>query len=275
MYVTRSACLLLWVACLSYQLPSVAQINGPSPNQQSKSQKSNSTNDGVSFKNEISEQTINPQHEKPEDIAEKRLYHRYLRATIVGVCVSVLLFIALIWQNILTRKVAKAAQDSANAFINSERPWIIISSMDRDNEMREDPDDPGGKKYAHFMVTITFKNYGQTPAIIHRVIGGLTLTDSLVHEYSPLDEPESSQLDPILAPNTKSNPINFVISRPITEDEHKRLKKGVSLFLLVSGIVEYSDFFKERHISRFCYIWDSTSSTFRWLCHTNKHNEYT
>jgi hypothetical protein len=76
-----------------------------------------------------------PTKEAPSyDPTQDRAYRAYLWATILGVVGGFLGVGVLIWQTVLTRRSANAARDaasaakiSAEAVINSERPWLFIS----------------------------------------------------------------------------------------------------------------------------------------------------
>ena len=116
---------LLASLCL-YQSPPIAQLDNPQP-QQNGGHSQNDTNQGTSTsKGEVTENAKQAQTENHEDIPEKRLYHRYLRATIIGVCVSLLVLVGLIVQTALTIKAVKASERSADALVASERAWVMV-----------------------------------------------------------------------------------------------------------------------------------------------------
>jgi hypothetical protein len=71
--------------------------------------------------------------EKAQAASLDRLYRRYMWATIIGVAGGFIGVVLIFWQNILVGrsvKLAKASADtallSAQAVINSERPWVVI-----------------------------------------------------------------------------------------------------------------------------------------------------
>lgn len=195
------------------------------------------------------------------------LYRWYLRATVIGVIGGLIGLSILIGQTLLLKQ-------QINHLVQADRAWIITSTLERKVEMIRRSDDPESKKQPYQTVVIEFKNFGKSPAIIRKATGGLEIVGSLTHAHTMLEEPYSSQINPILAPGEVSNPIKFIVPSPLSEDEMRRLQEGMNLFMVAYGLIEYSDSFGKPRTSKFCYIWDSRRQQFNWLCHNPDHNQY-
>jgi hypothetical protein len=145
--------------------PSVPQPERPRENHKTTTENQNSTaqkQQDSSSQDRVLPPTYNvtnrnEQQTDTDKIEERRDRKAQLRAdrisfyiTGVGVFGAWVGLGLLIWQNILTRRAANAAQLNAQAVINSERPWIIV----RPSESKD-----GGIKF-------DAKNIGRTPAKI-------------------------------------------------------------------------------------------------------------
>src|SRR5208337_992614 len=65
------------------------------------------------------------EEEKAQAASLDRLYRHYMWATIIGVGGGFIGLGLIFWQNVLTRRAVNAASKSADAFIRSERAWVV------------------------------------------------------------------------------------------------------------------------------------------------------
>jgi hypothetical protein len=197
------------------------------------------------------------------DAGHDLLYRLYLVATIVGVVGGFLGIIVLIRQGSLLRKSTKAAEnaanaatDSANALKNAERPWILVAEADRSAENLKSPEIPKDHPQTHLAAYVTFKNYGNTPAFITKLIGGIDIVSAdATRSFLPIgDAPYTGSIEPVLPPQDNSGRIVFIVNHPSTDVEWRQLIRSNKL-MVIHGTVEYRDPFGGNHTSKFCYVY--------------------
>jgi len=205
------------------------------------------------------------------------LYRNYLLATIVGVGLSFIVIVMLIWQNILTRTAVKAAQNSSDALKTIERPWVLLTKADRFGQSGKAPDGTHENRYG---AQLRYKNFGKTPALIEKISGGAMILQSLDGKFTPTyKEPHAYADELVCAPGAESDDIIFMAG-VLSDDEWNKLTEGES-FLVLFGEIKYSDTFggdKSNHVTRFCYRYtfkNAVESGFYFLFGSKEHNIYT
>jgi hypothetical protein len=255
MYALRTTLLLL--TCLLYQLPSIAQTNTEKPTHQSEDQKANGPQSGTTGKGQIAEGQKHNDATKTEDIPEKRLYHRYMRATIWGVVILLLILVGFIIQTVHTIRAVQAAEKSANAVVASERAWIKvdITSYIAWSGMNPPPHLP------FIWIRPVITNFGRTPAKITSIYGRthrIPKSDTVPPESAPKlpEEPDYTEMfgsmsvrETILPP---THDITwFAIYTPREIEDIKARKE----FLYVYGYVDYVDVGGHQRQTRFCKLY--------------------
>lgn len=173
--------------------------------------------------------------------APELLYRAYLWATIIGVGVALVGLGFVYWQIKIGKQTAEAAKASADALINIERPWLLVSHAER-----RVANAVGGKSYLVFKVT----NYGNTPAEITDVGGGWAVFINI--DEMP-KEPEYGHA-------------GFYNDRPIPKDQqsgeiviqYDRSKHVANSHLIGFGFIKYRGAFAGRdtpspYVTRFSY----------------------
>jgi hypothetical protein len=195
-----------------------------------------------------------PQAKSKEEQAKEDsldlLYRRYMRATIIGVCGAFIGLVILIWQTVLVRRSANAALLNAQAVINSERPWIVVTV----------------KKHPLYSGSFIFlaTNKGRTPAEFFSASAGDTFVNT------PDDLPTSPDYSHVLIRPNKTllaRNESFEIypeagvSPSAMAKSHYLPKNSPSSnqILIFYGMIVYDDVFgKDRpdytqHRTRWCY----------------------
>jgi hypothetical protein len=174
-------------------------------------------------------------------------------------------------------KAAVAARDSADAVMNAERPWILVSDACLDSEFVRHSDDPEGELVPHFVVKFTITNVGKTPAIVHGFEGGIEgVGGDLRHEFQTLGDSWKGQARRVLGPGQEDE-LRFITQESFERIEFPQIHQGKSINkrLVAFGSVEYSDTFNKKHLSRFCFIHKPYGDRFAYFCHNPAHNQYT
>jgi hypothetical protein len=160
---------------------------------------------------------------------------------------------------------AEAAKDSADALVNSERPWIVASLQKAD----ETAFWFAGKEKTVFNIrfTLSFKNYGSTPAKIVSV----RECPRVVKMWEDLGETPEYELDMqaefvnerLLVPNESWDYTYTDVQSMVPPDTFSELEAGKRLFVYY-GRIQYRDIFRPevRHETRFCYSYRSRIATF-------------
>jgi hypothetical protein len=205
------------------------------------------------------------------------LYRRYLAATIVGVIGGCVGIGVLIYQAVLTRRSADAAKQSADALMNAERPWILVSSSSLTSEsITHSDDEPEVGPRRHFVVTFTIINVGRTPAMIQGVGGGVDVVEDLRHPSRSPEYSYKGQLRRVLGAGQEDT-VQFLSQESFADDETITIYQGQSVKrrLLAYGVIEYTDSFGAKHGSNFCFLYKDMMYGFRYFCHDPAHNNYT
>jgi hypothetical protein len=186
------------------------------------------------------------------DPTKDTLYRRYLYATIIGVFVGFVGMGILVWQTVVTRRSANAAKDaaiaaknSAQAVINSERPWIFVTfkaagSFDIPRE-------------AH--IYFSGKNCGRTPARVTRAsVNSYTQSrDAEFYDEPPYHKTELKYPRYVPPDGTfEIDDFDLRVERndSMWEDMNKKNER-----VMFTGHVVYFDLITgEEHESRFCYF---------------------
>ncbi|HEV2287347.1 MAG TPA: hypothetical protein VGR81_00170 [Candidatus Acidoferrales bacterium] len=148
------------------------------------------------------------------------------------------------------RDSAKAAFLNAQAVINNERPWIMLSSFD-----------PPGKDYWSLVTqmvasrqplnaVLNFRNFGNTPAWITRSTAMLEICDEERMKYAfDYGEPPWNR-DPRPLPQGREGApfkiVTFLHAERSLSVEELQLLQNEKAFLLVYGYVWYQDPFFEQ-----------------------------
>jgi hypothetical protein len=130
-----------------------------------------------------------------DDQAHERWYIAYVIATIIGSVAAISALIVLICQTRATTKAANAAQASADALTNIERPWLLVTEAKLIGNYGEMVN---GQRVNRTAVYWKFKNFGKTPAFFDGVTGGIDLMSSFVPPTYKL--PLGGAEDPVFSP---------------------------------------------------------------------------
>jgi hypothetical protein len=208
-----------------------------------------------------------PQAKTNED-ALAVLYRRYLWATIIGVCGAIAGLLVLICQTILLRRSANAAKDAAevaktntDALINIERAWLVLEAFDpKGKEFWEISYENAYKANAERTpITVTFKNYGHTPAWLIESAFNLEVSKAKESDFSfEYAEFQKSEGGEPIAPDTEGLPIDVELKPKgfLSAADMSHIEDGQS-FLYFYGFIKYKDVFseqtKEMRETHFCY----------------------
>lgn len=220
-----------------------------------------------------------------------RLYRCYLGATVIGVIGGFIGIGILIWQAVLTRNSANAARDAAiaaktnsQAVINSERPWMFIEIQT--NEAK------GTDVTEHLGFSVTFKNWGKTPAEIISFQDHPTFFDNI--ESIP-NEPAYSLEGHVWA-HTRMVPAGEIWRDPgcsywwaeslLPPDVWQEIRRSRKR-LVYWGRLQYRDLLEESrtifdvkqrpltiHETCFCYFWSPAMNEFL-ICGPMGYNKHT
>jgi hypothetical protein len=161
---------------------------------------------------------------------------------------------------IASAKNAEAAKDNAQAFISSQRPWLLIPMGNEFSEIGGPTlPDVADKRFAH--VTFRLQNFGQTPARvieqkIMMYIGANAENTPNLLAYDPQD----SQPEDYTFPQGTQIPFQALLNPNgrITPQERTEILASRK-FLWLCGYCKYmiASEMKDAAVyeSRFCYIW--------------------
>jgi hypothetical protein len=198
--------------------------------------------------------------EQQYDPYSDRLYRNYLLATVIGVCFSLIVVGMLIWQNTLTRKVAKAAEDSAKAIANAERAWLMV-------EMTSTPGYPAtsyseGNSFAP--IRIVLWNDGGTPCWVEELRAALAVLDrSLQPPDAATAAIQFTGPMPVRI-GKESDPIDFHLDINDTA--------GLGEHVVVYGVVKYRHPFADKSATTTFAYFDRGG---RWDRLYGKYNDHT
>lgn len=173
-------------------------------------------------------------------ISTESLYRACMWATIVGVAVALGGLVALFIQT-------GAAKASADSLKNIERPWLLLSTIERWSVK-------GGDNSGHIGIRWTLKNFGKTPALVQKIEGNV---DIVSPDYKFPKEPiykkpySTIYEQPIIPPGESSFPIVHALDRCWGKTELSDVAHG-KVWLIASGHVAYKDPFGASHETRFC-----------------------
>jgi hypothetical protein len=165
---------------------------------------------------------------------------------IAGIIIAICTLIVIQRQTKATETAAKAAKDSADALINSERAWILV------NIGKLPPFKPDPNQLQILWIFPTIKNYGKTVARIKRVAGIVKLIPEgkglpVVPEYIP-GQGFDEQIDIVLPPEVPIQPRLSVGGDELIEVQNGKLS------LFVHGFIEYFDGVSEKQRrSAYCF----------------------
>jgi len=172
---------------------------------------------------------------------------------------------------------AKAAEESANALINAERPWIIASIKKEEHhsprvfstgdEISIPPPTAFGEESSFALV---LKNIGRSPAEIFAVLGEPKPNEQGIDGgFSSIEEPEYGErtLLPrvtLLVPEEEWVCYDIITDGCYTDSELKAFIAG-RLHLIFKGVVLYRDHFRPEntHETRFCYTYSRFLDEYR------------
>lgn len=166
-------------------------------------------------------------------------------AGLAGIVVGVLTLLILCIQTAATKSAAEAAKLNAQAFINSERPWIVVSV------------EPGGP----YHLVLKGKNVGRTPAKLISIHGELVPMrhDEQLPGIPVYGEGRPLHLYPILFPPESSRTLCEFFSNAFPDKWKEDIEKGLTRVYLIGKVV-YSDALpsvdalKIPHETRWCYL---------------------
>jgi hypothetical protein len=234
--------------------------------------------------------------EQQYDPYSDSLYRHYLAATVIGVCFSLIVVAMLVWQNILTRQVTKAAQENAEAallnaraIINAERPWMFIQIKTVAHGNVQFGDIP-----EHINFSVTFHNFGKTPA---EIVGFDDHPDCCKSTDDPDDlpsPPEYSGEGQVLT-HTRMIPAEKDWDTPVSYTPHDWFTgeqwndiRASRKRLVYWGRLQYRDLIEEPksihelkrdkpitiHETCFCYFWSPVQNEFL-ITGPNGYNKHT
>jgi hypothetical protein len=155
------------------------------------------------------------------------------------------------YQAVQLQRTVKAAKESADALINIERPWLLVTSIGTKSDFM---DDGRHVTFAYFVI----KNYGNSPAWIMEMGGTFDTIPSL----------SALPTNPIYKHTENEANRGIVLGKPKTEDDQQSFRfphNRLSLQVLprvkeeiwcVYGFVTYKDIFGKTHETRFCSVLD-------------------
>lgn len=140
----------------------VTQKDQSKPVSETQQQAQQATNQPTACKCEIAKPEEKTQQAQQDDAAEKRLYHAYMWATIVGTFINLLILIGVICQSRSTAKAADAAKKSADV---AEQALRISQAADVHLDAVSVMDDTQAGFYKPTnRVSFRFQNFGSTQA---------------------------------------------------------------------------------------------------------------
>jgi hypothetical protein len=217
------------------------------------------------------------------DATKDILYRRYLCATIIGVIGGFLGVGILIWQTVLTRRSADAARDAAGAarstaeaVVNSERPWLFLTIS---TTQSSGPLDENGV-LEHLSFSVSFRNCGKTPA---EVVGFEQHVGCYENDMSGLPSPPRYASQGQVMAHTRMVPPGeewrdigesyFLAEQYLSDDDWKKIRSSQKR-LVYWGRLQYRDLIRESksihdlkdlgliHETCFCYFWSPPLNRF-------------
>lgn len=186
--------------------------------------------------------------------------HWYAKPEWWLVLAALFTLVAVVWQAVQSRRAAQAAADSveamnrqtqatllnAQAMVNAERPWLMVSA----------------RAYGHERFRFEARNHGKTPAEIVGYESGWKIGDVLaIYHEEPQYEPHRLDAPVVLLPDAPPfrcgacNVGDLISSQP--KDTEMAVRDGGKMFAMY-GKVLYYDMLNRReppHESRFCFFW--------------------
>lgn len=152
---------------------------------------------------------------------------------------------------------AKAAKDTVEAHINTERPWISASIRKTVQSIRK-PNKTAFEEVSYFHFVL--KNHGRTPAEIYAMDGEPKLTDQGVDgglSHEPNYSPDILKRVKLLAPNEEWTVEEVDLQTWYYSDSEQEGIRTDRLHVIFVGVILYRDQFKRdvRRETRFCYTY--------------------
>lgn len=238
--------------------------------------------------------TIGDQERKGAyDASKDSLYRVYLLFTVIGVCGGLIGLLVLICQTKSVRKAADAAKDSADAallnaksIINSERPWLFIEI-----KTTAEPSIPVGEVPKYMGFSVSFRNWGKTPAEVVSFDQHLDCRENL----DDLPSPPEYFLKGRVMVHTRMVPPGQVWCHPseshfspessLVGDQWNEIRNSRQRFIYW-GRIQYRDLIEESktihelkevgtiHETCFCYFWSPRLNEFL-ICGPLGYNKHT
>jgi hypothetical protein len=160
---------------------------------------------------------------------------------------------------------AKAAKDTVEAHINTERPWISTSIRKTVKSIRQ-PNKPAFEDVSYFHFVLT--NHGRTPAEIYAMDGEPRLTDKGIDgglSHQPDYSPDILKHVKLLAPNEEWTVEDVNLQTWHYSESDREGIRTDRLHVIFVGVVLYRDQFKRdvQRETRFCYTYMQGLSDYR------------
>jgi hypothetical protein len=241
--------------------PLAKKHNTQKPNTESQNKQPSSGDNGITGNYQIHEPQKKTQEEQDTDAFDRGFQRVYWGATILGVMVSLGLFCALIHQNKLTRKAAKASQQSADALIRIEMAWLYFWYEKFIHSNYQDI--TTGVHEAGHHLNWQCENSGKTPAFIiatwHRLIEIKSLGDLPPQPNYSMRKEVPYAGDPL---RTGDKTYWFTAHLESTEadstyDAVDKRHRSRESFIYGYGFVRYRDVFGRVHRAKFGIVYES------------------
>lgn len=162
------------------------------------------------------------------------------------------------------RRQASAAEKQLTQSEAASRPYVI-AQIKEDRLTTGGPErvPAGGSFVDTYTATLSFKNFGTTPAIITHFEGGVILAEEgrTVGLSRGVDVSENDYDTALILSQDKSTP-EYEWKRPVVQLEKQRLSKD-TLKLYLTGEVQYNDVFGKSYRYAFCYLVPTHSGDLR------------
>jgi len=107
------------------------------------------------------------------------------------------------------------------------------------------------------MVRVKFANEGHSPAQDTAVVYQV----EVANDFSPPEEPpEDSYKHPVVIAAGAHSHLDISLADELTPIQVDQWKGGQTLYL--TGVFRYSDVYKQRHFTRFCFNYDKETTVF-------------
>ncbi len=153
-----------------------------------------------------------------------------------------------------TRKAANAARDSAEAYMNTERAWVVVTPGEPNPELQSVPE--LGSAYRNVFAPCV-SNVGTTPTQLIESYGVYRMIANLANLPSePSYGTPTQHAGTILAPKEPPlTSVNFLEPSALLTQEQKAAVWNHESFLYAHGFVRYVDAHKRTHETRYGYVY--------------------